>query len=124
MELLKPFTAMSPKSVKYAEPEGIKLEQIISHFSNLVDGSNIHSSEVLEKTEVEKALNLALLAMTEAEKRIERQQKRIKQLEKISVTDELTKLLNRRGFLSHLKMLGKVGQSPLILGVTKGHTLQ
>ena len=103
MELLKPFIAMPPKSVKYAEPEGVKLEQIISHFSNLVDGSNIHSSEVLEKNEVEKALNLALLAMTEAEKRIERQQKRIKQLEKISVTDELTKLLNRRGFLSQLK---------------------
>ena len=35
MELLKPFIAMPAKSVKYAEPEGVKLEQIISHFSNL-----------------------------------------------------------------------------------------
>jgi diguanylate cyclase (GGDEF)-like protein len=46
----------------------------------------------------EMVLRLALLAMNEAEKRIERQERRIAELENLSVTDELTGLLNRRGF--------------------------
>lgn len=49
-------------------------------------------------TESEVALRLALIAMTEAEKRIERQEQRIKELESLSITDELTHVMNRRGF--------------------------
>src|SRR5690606_16138225 len=52
--------------------------------------------------EAEAALRLALVAMTEAQRRIERQEKRIRELESLSVTDELTGLLNRRGFDMHL----------------------
>lgn len=52
--------------------------------------------------ETEVALRLALIAMTEAEKRIERQEQRIKELENLSNTDELTHLLNRRGFMNNL----------------------
>ena len=81
----------------------VKLDDIISHFSGLIERDNLLHTELRDRTEVEKALNLALVAMAEAEKRIDRQEKRIKQLEKLSITDELTKLLNRRGFLAQLK---------------------
>jgi diguanylate cyclase (GGDEF)-like protein len=53
--------------------------------------------------ELDKTLKYALLAMEEAEKRIKRQEKRIKYLESLSVTDELTQLLNRRGFLMQFR---------------------
>lgn len=55
-----------------------------------------------DPAEAEAALRLALIAMTEAQRRIERQEKRIRELESLSVTDELTGLLNRRGFDMHL----------------------
>lgn len=55
-----------------------------------------------DPAEAEAALRLALVAMTEAQRRIERQEKRIRELENLSVTDELTGLFNRRGFDMHL----------------------
>ena len=55
-----------------------------------------------DTAETEAALRLALVAMTEAQRRIERQEARISELESLSVTDELTGLLNRRGFDMHL----------------------
>lgn len=55
-----------------------------------------------DPAEAEAALRLALVAMSEAQRRIERQEKRIRELESLSVTDELTGLLNRRGFDMHL----------------------
>lgn len=55
-----------------------------------------------DTAEAEAALRLALVAMTEAQRRIERQEARIQELEKLSVTDELTRLFNRRGFDMHL----------------------
>jgi diguanylate cyclase (GGDEF)-like protein len=54
-------------------------------------------------TELDKTLKYVLLAMEEAEKRIKRQENRIKYLESLSVTDELTQLLNRRGFLMQFR---------------------
>jgi diguanylate cyclase (GGDEF)-like protein len=54
-------------------------------------------------TELDKTLKYVLLAMAEAEKRITRQENRIKYLESLSVTDELTQLLNRRGFLMQFR---------------------
>lgn len=48
--------------------------------------------------EARAALHLAAIAMVEAEARIARQQRRISHLESLSMTDELTGLLNRRGF--------------------------
>jgi len=48
--------------------------------------------------EARAALHLAAIAMAEAEARIARQQRRISHLESLSMTDELTGLLNRRGF--------------------------
>jgi hypothetical protein len=47
-------------------------------------------------TESQITLRLALIAMTEAEKRIERQEQRIKDLESLSITDELTHVMNLR----------------------------
>ena len=48
--------------------------------------------------EARAALHLAAIARAEAEARIARQQRRISHLESLSMTDELTGLLNRRGF--------------------------
>jgi diguanylate cyclase (GGDEF)-like protein len=47
--------------------------------------------------------DLALAAVAEAERRMEAQRERIAQLESLSVTDELTQVRNRRGFLIELQ---------------------
>ena len=100
---IKSLATVKQRADREISIDEVKLDNIISHFSGLIERVNLPPTQINDRTEVEKALSLALLAMTEAEKRIDRQQKRIKQLEKLSVTDELTKLLNRRGFLTQLK---------------------
>ena len=103
MSAIKSRASVNQRIDREVSIDDVKLDNIISHFSGLIERDNLLPTELKDRTELEKALNLALLAMTEAEKRIDRQQKRIKQLEKLSITDELTKLLNRRGFLAQLK---------------------
>ena len=103
MSAIKSLDTGNQRGDREISIDEIKLDNIISHLSGLIEQDNLLSNELSDRTEVEKALSLAMLAMTEAEKRIERQQKRIKQLEKLSITDELTKVLNRRGFLAQLK---------------------
>jgi len=56
-----------------------------------------------EKSEHSEILKRALNAAYEAENRLAEQQRRISQLEKVSVTDELTGVLNRRGFVTQMK---------------------
>jgi len=48
-------------------------------------------------------LERALMLVAEAEQMLADQRARIAQLERLSMTDELTGLFNRRGFLSHLR---------------------
>ncbi|MEQ8813333.1 MAG: GGDEF domain-containing protein [Thalassobaculum sp.] len=60
------------------------------------------SGHAPDTAEAEAALRLALVAMSEAQRRIERQEARIRELESLSVTDDLTGLFNRRGFDMHL----------------------
>ena len=103
MSAIKSLDTVNQRGDREISIDEINLDNIISHLSGLIEQDNLLSNELNDRTEVEKALSLAMLAMTEAEKRIERQQKRIKQLEKLSITDELTKVLNRRGFLAQLK---------------------
>jgi len=103
MSAIKSLARVYQRGDREISIDEVKLDDIISHFSGLIERDNLLHTELRDRTEVEKALNLALLAMAEAEKRIDRQEKRIKQLEKLSITDELTKLLNRRGFLTQLK---------------------
>jgi diguanylate cyclase (GGDEF)-like protein len=101
------------------------LSTIITHLSNIQSYQKITARQPSLDTETEDAINFALIAMAEAEKRIERQKKRIKYLESLSVTDELTQLLNRRGFMKQLRYSlsitrrSKVGGSLMILDLNK-----
>lgn len=106
-----------------------KLNSIISHVSDVIQDERSHDGKLDTDSEAGRALYLALVAMTEAEKRIDRQQKRIKYLEGLSITDELTKLLNRRGFLAQLKAAlalakrQKTGGSLVLLDLDKFKTV-
>lgn len=80
-----------------------ELDTLLSRMSDLLALDENHTIGTEADSETEVALRLALIAMTEAEKRIERQEQRIRDLESLSITDELTHLLNRRGFSMHLR---------------------
>jgi diguanylate cyclase (GGDEF)-like protein len=94
---------ISPKANAFALRS--ELDTLLSRMSDMLalDDSQIPGLESGADTETETALRLALIAMTEAEKRIERQERRIQELENLSNTDELTGLLNRRGFMNNLR---------------------
>lgn len=85
----------------YAEVTGM-LARFNSALTPANDTPDAPSDLRPDAAETEAALRLALVAMTEAQRRIERQESRIRELESLSVTDELTGLLNRRGFNMHL----------------------
>ena len=97
---LQNFTNSSQAGTEETQYE---LSARIAELSNLI--SPIHTSKSQPSTdpEITTTLQFALLAMEEAEKRIKRQEIRIKHLESLSVTDELTQLLNRRGFLQQFQ---------------------
>ena len=80
-----------------------ELSARITELSNQLSSGRISKNPLSTDPEINTTLQFALLAMEEAEKRIKRQQARIKQLESLSVTDELTQLLNRRGFLQQFQ---------------------
>ncbi|MDF1791157.1 MAG: GGDEF domain-containing protein [Thalassobaculaceae bacterium] len=86
----------APSARMYAEVTGM-----LARFNGALDPAN--DAQNLDPSETTAALRLALVAMTEAQKRIERQQARIAELESLSVTDELTGAMNRRGFDMQLR---------------------
>jgi diguanylate cyclase (GGDEF)-like protein len=63
---------------------------------------NVISLPIPGETDRQGLLDWALAAVAEAEQRLALLQVRVEYLEGISVTDELTGLLNRRGFLAQL----------------------
>lgn len=75
-----------------------EFDTLLSRMSDLLALDDNQAIDGDADNETEVALRLALIAMTEAEKRIERQERRIRDLENLSITDELTHLMNRRGF--------------------------
>ena len=97
----------------------------ITELSNQLSPSLKLKDQLATDSELNTTLQLALLAMEEAEKRIKRQETRIKQLESLSVTDELTQLFNRRGFLQQFQISlsisqrNKTGGSLMILDLDK-----
>jgi diguanylate cyclase (GGDEF)-like protein len=79
-------------------------DELVATVTNLLDRIRLpapsHAGPAPDRDEaVERALNAAI----GAEHRIAQLQQRIDQLEKLAVTDELTGLLNRRGFESQLR---------------------
>ena len=90
------------KSKKAKRPENIKLEFKPDSTTSLFDVLEQHAREK-DGWECSMSATLALLKQAhnmieEAEDRIFHQEQRIRELEKVSTTDELTSLLNRRGF--------------------------
>lgn len=85
-----------PSARMYAEVTGM-----LARFNGALETTS--GAPDLNPHETTAALRLALVAMTEAQKRIERQQARIAELENLSVTDELTGAMNRRGFDMQLR---------------------
>lgn len=81
-----------------------EFDTLLSRMSDVLALDDSQMPDITPNTnnETEIALRLAMIAMTEAEKRIERQEQRIRELENLSNTDELTHLLNRRGFMTNL----------------------
>ena len=97
---LQNFTGLSQVEKEVTQYE---LSARITELSNLISTSHTSKSQPSTDPEITTTLQFALLAMEEAEKRIKRQEIRIKHLESLSVTDELTQLLNRRGFLQQFQ---------------------
>ena len=97
---LQTFTGFSQAE---NEETRYKLSARITELSNLISTSHTPKGQPSTDLEINTTLQFALLAMEEAEKRIKRQEIRIKHLESLSVTDELTQLLNRRGFLQQFQ---------------------
>ena len=102
-----------------------ELSARITELSSQLSPSLKSKSQSSNDPEINTTLQFALLAMEEAEKRIKRQETRIKQLENLSATDELTELFNRRGFLQHFQFSlsisrrNKTGGSLMILDLDK-----
>ena len=98
-----------------------ELSARITELSNQLSPDLKSENQPSTDLKINTTLQFALLAMEEAEKRIKRQETRIKQLESLSVTDELTQLLNRRGFLQQFQLSlstsrrNKTGGSLMIL---------
>ena len=93
----------TPRTRAYSEVTGL-LDRLSDSLDDVT--SDLTSDEDLSAdsaTNNEAVLRMALIAMTEAQRRIERQAQRIKELEALSVTDELTGVLNRRGFNMELR---------------------
>ena len=97
----------------------------ITELSNQLSPNVKSENQPSTDSKINTTLQFALLAMEEAEKRIKRQETRIKQLESLSVTDELTQLFNRRGFLQQFQFSlsisrrNKTGGSLMILDLDK-----
>jgi len=84
-------------------PDSSEYQELGSNVTRLRDRSNSSFSVCAgSKTDRDEAVQQAVSVAIDAEQRIAQLQRRIDQLEKLAVTDELTGLLNRRGFESQL----------------------
>ena len=119
LQKINDFPHTKKETVQY------NLSARVTELSNLLSPSLKSKNQSSTDLEINTTLQFALLAMEEAEKRIKRQEARIKQLESLSVTDELTQLLNRRGFLQQFQFSlsisrrNKTGGSLMILDLDK-----
>lgn len=107
IDVLDHAAALDGSSARlYAEVTGL-----LARFNGALNDNAVADLPEQARAETETALRLALVAMNEAQKRIERQQTRIAELENLSITDELTGVMNRRGFRMQLsKALAQIAR--------------
>jgi diguanylate cyclase (GGDEF)-like protein len=91
MELSMPLTADSPTILHRRSAPCYSVEP---------RPDNVVALKVPREADRQVVVDWAMAAVAQAEQRLVALQARIKYLEGLSVTDELTKLLNRRGFLA------------------------
>jgi len=105
IEMQQPDPVNSAFKRTKTDPKEINstLGPLLNRMSKLLEQDQKSDTSFEADVETESTLRLALIAMSEAEKRIERQQQRIEHLESLSITDELTNIMNRRGFMIELR---------------------
>ena len=67
---IKSIATVNQRADREISIDEVKLGNIISHFSGLIERGHLPPPLINHRTVVEKALSLALLAMTEAEKEL------------------------------------------------------
>jgi diguanylate cyclase (GGDEF)-like protein len=93
---LKPLAAVAGAPVAAEASKAIGL--LAQRAAQLQQASGLNLARLDQRT-----IKMALAAIAEADRKIQEQRERISYLESLSVTDELTQIKNRRGFMDELK---------------------
>jgi diguanylate cyclase (GGDEF)-like protein len=111
----RPRTALLPLlAAKASNDPGPGSTRLAERLAVLAEASGLALAQIDQRV-----LDLALAAVAEAEQRLQAQQQRIDYLESLSVTDELTRVRNRRGFHAELERAladsGRSGRGGVVL---------
>ena len=96
----RPRTALMPLLAAKASNDTGQVPSVLAaeRLAQMAEASGMALAQIDQRV-----LDLALAAVAEAEQRLQVQQQRIDYLESLSVTDELTRVRNRRGFHAELE---------------------
>lgn len=109
------FPPYLPQPSSASDDVGLAGEPILAQrFALMAEASGLALGQIDKRI-----LDLALAAVAEADQRMEAQRQRIAYLESLSVTDELTRVRNRRGFQGELERAlaesGRTGKGGVVL---------